>query len=157
MLSIEHARPAIKGRIKLLHWSVEAWKMQHNKSDESSQQPAVQVFQLTHDIFRRFKNDLTPSDIVELFKALLLLGFKEACVDMKKEFEELSHTTAPIPTDLGEGSDRVLMSPAVFQLQHAGPVMLRNTGSQKDPRVTQFYPDAWQRKLLDIVDQKHSA
>lgn len=43
-----------------------------------------------------------------------------------------------------------------FQLKHVGDKLKRNLGSEKDRRVL-FEPDAWQRKLLDIVDAKKSA
>jgi superfamily II RNA helicase len=43
-----------------------------------------------------------------------------------------------------------------FQLMYGGPYMLRDTNQQIDSRV-HFYPDEWQRKLLDIVDLSESA
>lgn len=43
-----------------------------------------------------------------------------------------------------------------FQLKHVGDKLKRNLGSGKDSRVL-FEPDAWQKKLLDIVDAKKSA
>mmetsp|Transcript_33055 Transcript_33055/g.51346 ORF Transcript_33055/g.51346 Transcript_33055/m.51346 type:complete len:2017 (-) Transcript_33055:221-6271(-) len=51
----------------------------------------------------------------------------------------------------GVGSDEM-----AFQMMHLGPYMTRAAGTQKDPRVA-FKPDAWQRDLLDIVDDRKSA
>ncbi|WUR03591.1 exosome RNA helicase MTR4 [Vairimorpha necatrix] len=43
-----------------------------------------------------------------------------------------------------------------FQLKYTGDKLKRNLGSKKDPRVL-FEPDAWQRRLLDLVDENKSA
>eukprot|EP00467_Chlorarachnion_reptans_P011033 CAMPEP_0114531348 /NCGR_PEP_ID=MMETSP0109-20121206/26009_1 /TAXON_ID=29199 /ORGANISM="Chlorarachnion reptans, Strain CCCM449" /LENGTH=2464 /DNA_ID=CAMNT_0001714189 /DNA_START=104 /DNA_END=7498 /DNA_ORIENTATION=- len=53
--------------------------------------------------------------------------------------------------------NRVSMDSARFQLMYGGPKMVRDVQSAPDPRVTGFYPDAWQRKMLDIVDRRGSA
>jgi ATP-dependent RNA helicase DDX60 len=47
------------------------------------------------------------------------------------------------------------LSPQAFQLVHGGPYMDRNFGSQPDARVP-FSPDAWQRKVLDAIDEGKS-
>ena len=52
---------------------------------------------------------------------------------------------------------RVGMSFARFQLMHCGSLMQRTFDSRSDPRVKGFHPDAWQRKLLDVVDKRDSA
>lgn len=42
------------------------------------------------------------------------------------------------------------VSVATFQLVHAGHTLLRDVQSSPDPRVS-FYPDGWQKQLLDVV------
>ncbi|KAL0940461.1 DEAD/DEAH box helicase [Colletotrichum truncatum] len=42
-----------------------------------------------------------------------------------------------------------------FQLEHFGPYMERSFDSAPDPRVP-FQPDAWQRKVLDAIDEEKS-
>lgn len=51
----------------------------------------------------------------------------------------------------------IRMSLARFQLLYYGDLMLRSMKSAKDVRVKDFYPDAWQRRLLDIMDRNESA
>ncbi|KAH8704387.1 hypothetical protein GQ44DRAFT_820072 [Phaeosphaeriaceae sp. PMI808] len=42
-----------------------------------------------------------------------------------------------------------------FQLEHCGPYLERAIDSAPDSRVP-FHPDAWQRKVLDAIDDNHS-
>ncbi|PNS19178.1 hypothetical protein CAC42_1914 [Sphaceloma murrayae] len=51
---------------------------------------------------------------------------------------------------------RVPDSSLLFQLQHCGPYFDRSIDSAPDARV-RFEPDAWQRHVLDLIDQKKSA
>lgn len=44
-----------------------------------------------------------------------------------------------------------------FQLQHMPHLLERPGSGARDPRVTGFVPDGWQRKLLDVVDANGSA
>ncbi|RYN78121.1 hypothetical protein AA0119_g13556, partial [Alternaria tenuissima] len=43
----------------------------------------------------------------------------------------------------------------IFQLEHCGPYLEREIGAAIDERVP-FRPDAWQRKVLDAIDENHS-
>lgn len=43
----------------------------------------------------------------------------------------------------------------IFQLEHCGPYLEREIGPALDERVP-FRPDAWQRKVLDAIDENHS-
>ncbi|KAF5140225.1 rna helicase of the ski2 subfamily [Vairimorpha ceranae] len=64
-------------------------------------------------------------------------------LDLKLEFFT-DDTSAPSDYDI------------CFQLKHTGDKLKRNLGSKKDSRVL-FEPDAWQRRLLDLVDENKSA
>ncbi|EIW61285.1 P-loop containing nucleoside triphosphate hydrolase protein [Trametes versicolor FP-101664 SS1] len=50
---------------------------------------------------------------------------------------------------------RITEDPVVWQLRLFGEYMDRSMDSQSDPRVA-FKPDAWQRKVLDCLDQNES-
>ncbi|PLN77281.1 hypothetical protein BDW42DRAFT_198545 [Aspergillus taichungensis] len=55
-----------------------------------------------------------------------------------------------------DGNLAIELSPVEFQLMHAGPYFDRSMGSQADPRVPDFEPDEWQRKILDLIDARKS-
>ena len=60
---------------------------QANKLDPANYGPAVHVFQLTHDIFRRFHKSLSPADVKFLCEnALCMLGFDDAAKDMETAY-----------------------------------------------------------------------
>ncbi|KAK3389647.1 hypothetical protein B0H63DRAFT_409476 [Podospora didyma] len=46
-------------------------------------------------------------------------------------------------------------TPAEFQLEYCGPYLERSFDSAPDPRVS-FQPDAWQRRVLDAIDEDRS-
>ena len=50
---------------------------------------------------------------------------------------------------------RITEEPVVWQMRLFGEFMDRSMDSQPDRRVS-FMPDAWQRKVLDCLDQNHS-
>ncbi|OAA65016.1 DEAD-like helicase [Cordyceps fumosorosea ARSEF 2679] len=43
-----------------------------------------------------------------------------------------------------------------FQLEHCGPFLERSFDPAPDPRVSNFEPDAWQRRVLDVIDAERS-
>lgn len=43
-----------------------------------------------------------------------------------------------------------------FQLEYCGPYMDRMLDAKRDPRVSSFIPDGWQRKVLDALDADKS-
>lgn len=63
----------------------------------------------------------------------------------------------PFLTNLGKTSKHIKFptDPTEFQLEHCGPYLERTFDSAPDPRVP-FHPDAWQRKVLDFIDQNKS-
>ncbi|KAJ2968269.1 hypothetical protein NQ176_g9265 [Zarea fungicola] len=48
------------------------------------------------------------------------------------------------------------VKPLDFQLGHCGPFLERSFDPAPDPRVPNFVPDAWQRKVLDAIDSDKS-
>ncbi|GAM26275.1 hypothetical protein SAMD00019534_094500 [Acytostelium subglobosum LB1] len=49
------------------------------------------------------------------------------------------------------------INPIDFQLSTAHDTLIRSTEQMKDDRIKHFAPDEWQRRLLDVVDNKESA
>jgi ERCC4-related helicase len=72
------------------------------------------------------------------------------CVFNETKFSRTS-VSAPInPTKLS-----IPGGAKIFQLEHCGPYLEREIGSALDERVP-FRPDAWQRKVLDVIDKNQS-
>ncbi|KMU86321.1 DEAD/DEAH box helicase [Coccidioides immitis H538.4] len=67
-----------------------------------------------------------------------------------------SSVSSPVFPSGKVGSLDIGVSPTEFQLLHAAPFLDRNMGSAPDPRVRDFEPDEWQRKVLDEIDAKRS-
>lgn len=152
-------KTALPGQIQLLKWCFDAWKVEKLKGNMTA---AIRVFQLIFDIHRRFQEPLTGEDIVVLQRILLMLGFVDAADYICKEWQR-NHkgVEAAFVTDYQHDREfqdfKVGMSCARFQLAHGGPSMIRDVESVPDDRVSGFYPDRWQRDLLDVVDNDESA
>jgi hypothetical protein len=126
--------------------------------DPSNYGPAVHVFQLAHDIFRRYLLSLSPEDVKYICEAAMcMLGFEDAAKEMESRYTIATKNRVEMDYEqFRYAPDRLPLTSAKFQLEHAGHVMLRDVRSAKDARVKDFYPDEWQRTLLDIVDAKES-
>lgn len=74
-------------------------------------------------------------------------------------FQE-SSSSRPLPyhSVLDRANKPLELQPATFdfQLNHCGPFLERSFDAAPDARVTGFYPDAWQRKVLDAIDADKS-
>ena len=75
------------------------------------------------------------------------LGFEESAEDRPLVFK------LDLPAEI-KGS-KVIKAPTEFQLEHCGPYFDRSLESTVDPRVP-FKPDAWQRSVLDAIDEQKS-
>jgi len=151
---------AVPALLLLLDWCLEAWKIAKPKGE---MEPAVKVFVLLHDIIRRFKQYLSADEFKKVALGFVQLGFEDAAHKLTKEFVASSEgRIAPESVRIDAKSSTfpstlVGLSYNRFQLEYAGPWMLRNVDSAPDERVTKFYPDRWQRDLLDVADASQSA
>jgi hypothetical protein len=157
---------ALIGLRTLLTWCVESWRKncQERKSTvQLDHRPAARLFQMVHDIFRRFRTMFTAADIRQVQEAMLTLGFNDSAAEMTDWYikhHNLDTSNAAmvrvdpkdVPRDAIVGMDR-----ARFQLSYCGHLMIRNVDSSPDERVSGYYPDRWQRELLDVVDRNESA
>ena len=161
---------ALPGLTQLHEWCTEAALL---CNPERNIYPVVRLWQITFDIFRRFIEVVNPDDddssdllpdislVHNLQKSLHCIGFDkpakkiaEIYVDKQKGKYNMNDVLIPFSVDNVRVSAGTSYSR--FQMEHCGPYMIRGVGSRPDPRVSGFYPDAWQVKLLDIVDARYS-
>jgi len=143
---------------------VRAWCEQHALIAKSytDYRHCVKLWQVTQDIFRRFGQFLNLEYIQQIQVGLLKMGFIQAAEAMAKAFVKISKNQynfekVYIPPEKVEVQINAPSSYAKFQLEFGGHLMVRSVDSAYDPRVAGFYPDKWQRDLLDVVDGRGSA
>jgi superfamily II RNA helicase len=70
-------------------------------------------------------------------------------------FNEAKASRASLSTSIKPTKLSILGGAKFFQLEHCGPYLEREIGSAIDERVP-FRLDAWQRKVLDAIDENYS-
>ena len=70
-------------------------------------------------------------------------------------FNEAKISSAAVSASINRNKLSIPGGAKMFQLEHCGPYLEREIGSAIDERVP-FLPDAWQRKVLDAIDENHS-
>ncbi|KAI0703425.1 hypothetical protein BC835DRAFT_1024109 [Cytidiella melzeri] len=122
----------------------------------------VRIMRIVKDLFER--GNLFPKACDILGDSLRALGFSAYYATLR--------SSSPNPTDDSRGlsfkfvkllrtktkslvykSMHIVESPVEWQLRLFGEYMDRSMDSQYDPRVA-FKPDAWQREVLDCLDQE---
>ncbi|KAI1003894.1 putative helicase [Podosphaera aphanis] len=90
-----------------------------------------------------------------MIKVCKILGITDALIGFQPNTStsKLSFSFK-FPTDI-KNLD-IGMSQKDFQLMHCGPYMDRMLDAKPDPRVPNFVPDGWQRKVLDQLDANKS-
>ncbi|KAM4058821.1 DEAD/DEAH box helicase [Hirsutella rhossiliensis] len=102
-----------------------------------------------------------------------LVQLSPQCLSQLESFSKALHI--PLPTTVAATSSRsgrklpfqdilaasateteLSLQPFEFQLKHCGPYLERSFDPSIDPRVPNFRPDAWQRKVLDAIDADKS-
>ena len=152
--------------MQLLEWQLAWWKeVKSDTKSGGSMVEAVKVWTIAQDVYRRFRQHLKLPELQSLQRALVLLGFDDTASRLVSDYVATMGGAAigsekelriDPRTVKGVKEHTVNMSAARFQMEHGGPYMLRNVASSADERVD-FYPDAWQARLLDVVDARHSA
>jgi hypothetical protein len=131
---------------------------------------AALLYQHLADLLRRFMRILKVEHMTLISTVFTLLGFHCAFPQVEARWREMTKITTPLSTksstsihptsfDLSRTRlDTHGMCIADFQLLHAGQLMVRNLQSRYDARIGDaFFPDAWQRNMLDIIDKCESA
>ncbi|KAH9882277.1 hypothetical protein J1614_001449 [Plenodomus biglobosus] len=70
-------------------------------------------------------------------------------------FSEAKLERAPVSASINRNKLSIPGGGKMFQLEYCGPYLEREISSAIDERVP-FRPDAWQRKVLDAIDENHS-
>ncbi|KAF8155693.1 hypothetical protein B0H34DRAFT_506081 [Crassisporium funariophilum] len=154
---------ALEMRLFRLHLELMTW-LQEDVRDSSPMKDkyTVSVMRMVKDICD--KKVLTPSATKALTSVLVALGFgdyvpglltisdevKDQCLQF--DFIKLMNSKTKVPYYQFMAIDE---PPVVWQLRLFGEYMDRSMDSSPDCRVT-FEPDAWQRRVLDCIDQNHS-
>jgi len=150
---------ALPGLMQLREWCEEAAR--RSRQNTEIRVPIVRLWQVSHDIFRRFSTAITVPQCRLLQRSMLIMGYDKAAHAMAEEYCQINkeQTMAHVLVDPESVEAEIAAPPSYerFQLEFGGHLMVRSVDSAYDPRVSGFYPDKWQRELLDVVDAKGSA
>ncbi|THG95299.1 hypothetical protein EW026_g6330 [Hermanssonia centrifuga] len=162
---------AVDIQLYRLHLEFSLW-IEHPDADSNNPEKqaevrdsfTVTIMRLVKDIYER--GDLSPAAQSVLETALHVLGFKNYASsflsasprtnndDKKLSFKFVklarSKSASPIYKFM-----EITEDPIIWQLRLFGQYMDRSMDSEYDHRVS-FKPDAWQRRVLDSIDQNHS-
>ncbi|XP_012414681.2 probable ATP-dependent RNA helicase DDX60-like isoform X2 [Trichechus manatus latirostris] len=112
---------------------------------------AVHMMERIYSLLQRYEGFLLKQDYEFIAKCLKYLGFN----DMANSLDPTLQMTDKKKKKKDKYS--IDIGPARFQLQYTGHCLMRDEREDLDPRVQEFIPDAWQRELLDVVDNNESA
>eukprot|EP01094_Clydonella_sp_ATCC50884_P008156 TRINITY_DN1745_c0_g2_i2.p1 TRINITY_DN1745_c0_g2~~TRINITY_DN1745_c0_g2_i2.p1 ORF type:complete len:1860 (+),score=903.65 TRINITY_DN1745_c0_g2_i2:199-5778(+) len=157
----------VNGYITLISWCLQQWETEREDARLSHRTDvdytaAINAFRLTYDVLDFFAKDTEPEQMRDLQKFMCQLGFKAAARELYKRYVALKGAEVRKEArfdprkEIFENLD-LGMSFQRFQMNYTGHLMQRSFDSKDDDRVGGFQPDAWQRVLMDTVDQKHSA
>ena len=139
--------------------------IQENENCFCTDQFKVKVEVKKLSLLRKMVQDKKKSESLFLIVSKLYREYDAIlAVDDKKEIAEALHEygffTLLKLLNL-ESSSKAIQTKSVchieFQLKNIGHLLTRTLRSDRDPRIFDFIPDTWQRKLLDAVDNNKSA
>ena len=93
----------------------------------------------------------------KIIAALLELGFNLNANFVADEIDFDITSIIKDDTDMNNDEGIEGLTCIEFQLKYMGHLMPRAVGTERDERVTNFIPDAWQVDLLNVVDRDESA
>lgn len=131
-------------------------QFEYGKPKEIDFTPAILAIRKIYDTYLDYRSHMSENDVEQLCKAFNKLGYETCSKQLMNHFKDPSskHPIEWSPKDLYE--EYIPLSPIRFQLKYMEHLMDRDTDSCPDPRVD-FWPDKWQRDLLDVIDRNESA
>nr|XP_047132693.1 probable ATP-dependent RNA helicase DDX60 [Hydra vulgaris] len=115
----------------------------HNK-DSNHLNHTINLYLIVSNIFSKYMNTLSSGDKKIIAKALNKAGFFKLLKLLNLESFVKPTKAEPI-------------CHIEFQLKYLGKFLSRTERCDPDPRISDFIPDTWQRKLFDVVDNNQSA
>ncbi|TFK24691.1 P-loop containing nucleoside triphosphate hydrolase protein [Coprinopsis marcescibilis] len=150
-------------RFYRLHLEIQLWSQEPDPANPSTHDKySVSILKLVRDICRR--GVLTSAWSETLSTLMKVLGLDRYFADMVKGVRVLEDVkpsfkfTKLVSSRSGEAAHDFMPikeNTIEWQLRLFGEYMDRSMDSAPDPRVP-FEPDAWQRKVLDCIDDNHS-
>ncbi|KAI0310817.1 hypothetical protein OF83DRAFT_1153629, partial [Amylostereum chailletii] len=158
----EHGWLAVEVALYQMNLEIMQWIADPaRESDAVRDRYTVSLLRQAKDLFA--KPGLTPAVTATLEAILTSIGFAdytptliagatvlEGARPMSFTFTKLLKSKSKRPV---HKFMHITEDPVTWQLRAFGEFMDRSMDSQPDPRVA-FHPDAWQRKVLDCLDQK---
>ncbi|EIN08256.1 P-loop containing nucleoside triphosphate hydrolase protein [Punctularia strigosozonata HHB-11173 SS5] len=155
---------SIETRLYRLHLEITQWMQQPDpKEGKVHDAYSVAVFRMVVELYRN--PGLWPKAIAILDSVMVSLGLEDyipaltTAADCHSSDRSLSFSFIKLikskTKSLVHKSMRVREHPVMWQLRLFGEYMDRSMDSAPDRRVS-FEPDAWQRKVLDCIDENHS-
>ncbi|EJF64914.1 P-loop containing nucleoside triphosphate hydrolase protein [Dichomitus squalens LYAD-421 SS1] len=160
-----HGWLSVESRLYRIHLEFCRWlEVPDHESASVRDRFTVSIMCMVKDLYE--SEDLFPTAAAKLAACLICLGLNdyiqafESAATVSAEDRKLHFSFVKLVKSKGVWHPvhkwmRITEDPVVWQLRLFGDFMDRSMDSARDPRVS-FKADAWQRKVLDCLDQNES-
>ncbi|KAI9511439.1 P-loop containing nucleoside triphosphate hydrolase protein [Russula earlei] len=157
---------SVEVQLYRLHLTIEQWMAEHRREDRIVHDHyTVAIMRIVKELYT--SDSLTETAVGVLAGIMVALGFSEYVAPLEDEasnrLQDNREMTFKFVKLLKPKSNKpihkfmaIRESPVTWQLRAFGDYMDRSMDSAPDPRVS-FQPDAWQREVLDCLDEPKSS